>query len=169
MKFKMVATPSDQRRSLVLAATFFVVAFAIIGSRVIASTKLLQRATPQLTDVESLRPYLGPLGDSVAVRNHSTSALTIHDPFNASNGVAPTIAEPKAAGTPRRKSARSPWVVTTVLLEGSRKSAIVNDKWVNLGDSLADGSRLTAVERDHVIVTDAKGVPHRISIQGGET
>lgn len=165
----MATAQTDQRRSLILAATFFVVAFAIFGSRVIASTNRLQRTTPPLTDVESLRPYLAPLGDSAAARSETTTAMVIRDPFAMPNRVVPAIRDAKATRMSPRASVRSPWVVTTVLLEGSRKSAIVNDKWVNLGDALADGSRLTAVERDHVIVTDAKGVQHRISIQGGGT
>jgi hypothetical protein len=146
-----------------------VVAFAIVANRVIASTRALQRTAPPLTDVESLQPYLAPLGDQAAARNDSAAVVAIRDPFVAPGPVAPTITTAKTARISSRGTARSPWVVTTVLVEGTRKSAIVNDRWVNLGDSLADGSRLTAVERDHVIVTDAKGVQHRISIQGGET
>jgi hypothetical protein len=160
----MATAQTDQRRSLVLAATFFVVAFAIVANRVIGSTKQLQRAAPPLTDVESLQPYLAPLSGSVA-RSDSAPVVATRDPFGPSARPVPMVSAVK----PPVRSSRSRWVVTTVLLEGSRRSAIVNDNWVNLGDSLADGARLTAVERDHVIVTDAKGVRHRVSIQGGET
>jgi hypothetical protein len=161
----MATAQTDQRRSLTIAATFFVVAFAILAVRIISSTKTLQRPVPPLSDVESLRPFLAPLADKGMVSADSATATATRDPFGTP---APTATIVKSAISRRpaaRAKARSPWIVTTILLEGSRKSAIVNDTWVNLGDSLADGSRLTAVERDHVIVTDAKGVRHTVSIQ----
>ena len=61
------------------------------------------------------------------------------------------------------------WVVSSILFEGSKRSAIVNNAWVSVGDALGGGSRLTAVERDHIVVTDAKGVRHVVPIQGGES
>jgi len=164
----MATAPTDQRRSLIVAATFFVVAFAILANRIIASTKLLQRSTPPLADLESLRPYLAPLADSATVRAESAVTAAIRDPFGATSP-APIVTPGIGARQVTRTSRRTPWVVTTILLDGSRKSAIVNDTWVNLGDSLAGGSRLTAVERDHVVVTDAKGVRHTIALQGGES
>jgi hypothetical protein len=165
----MATAQTDQRRSLTLAAIFFVVAFGIFANRIIASTKMLQRSSPPLSDLESLRPYLAPLADSATARADSAATAATRDPFGATNAGA-TIAAPAIGAKPgTRTNERTLWVVTTILLEGSRKSAIVNDVWVNLGDSLAGGSRLTAVERDHVVVTDAKGVRHKISIQGGES
>ena len=76
----------------------------------------------------------------------------------------------KATGSVRpTKVEGGHWVVSSILFEGSEKSAIVNNAWVTIGDTLGGGSRLTAVESDHIVVTDAKGVRHKVPIQGGES
>jgi len=59
------------------------------------------------------------------------------------------------------------WVVSSILFEESRRSAIVNNAWVNVGDPLGNGARVTAIERKYVIVTDANGTRHVVPIKGG--
>jgi hypothetical protein len=162
----MTPAPTDQRRSLLLAASFFVVALAIASARVIASTKDLQHSTAPITEVDALRPFLSSLrGDSGGDKGSVVAAA--RDPFMSSETPATSsFGARRPVATDKR---RDPWVVTTILLDGTRRSAIVNNTWVSVGDPLGDGSRLTAVERDHVVVTDANGIRHKVSIQGGES
>ncbi|HEY6220743.1 MAG TPA: hypothetical protein VIV65_11880 [Gemmatimonadaceae bacterium] len=155
-------------RTPLIIATLLVAALAIAGTRLVASTKALQTAPAPAADVQALITYLAPLPTDSAAAVDSTVTIA-RDPFvEISSSAAPVPAQIGAASTSKRSSTQR-WIVSSILLEGSRKSAIVNDVWVNLGDSLAGGSRLTAVERDHVIVTDANGVRHKVPIQGGET
>jgi hypothetical protein len=102
----------------------------------------------------------------------TTSGIVVaRDPFVAVElaPISGTSSGSVSATSPRIPSAAQPWVVSSILVEGSNRSAIVNNTWVTVGDSLAGGSHLTAVERDHVVVTDAQGVRHTVSIQGGES
>src|ERR1041385_1238700 len=164
----MPAGQPDRMRTPLIIATLLVAALAIAGTRLVASTKALQTAPAPAADVQALITYLAPLpADSAAAVDSSVTIA--RDPFvEISASAAPVPAQIGAANNSKRSSTQR-WIVSSILLEGSRKSAIVNDVWVNLGDSLAGGSRLTAVERDHVIVTDANGVRHKVPIQGGET
>jgi len=67
---------------------------------------------------------------------------------------------------PSTRGAVQQWVVSSILFEDSKRSAILNNAWVNVGDALAGGARVTAIERKYVIVTDAKGNRQVVPIQG---
>ena len=147
-------------------------ALTIVARRAIQSgSEVGARALP-VADLQSLSPYLTPLPNASALAIGGSNAMVVtRDPF-ASTGVA----RAGNSSSPTAVGARLPmpadgqnWVVSTIVFEGSKKSAIVNNAWVTIGDTLGGGSRLTAVERDHVVVTDAKGVRHKVPIQGGES
>ena len=151
-------------------STLVVAGLAIAGTRFIRSTKTLQSATAPTSDVQALITYLAPLpADSAPASIDSGIGAIVRDPFVEVSTSAASMPAPTTAGDKSKRPRNQRWVVTSVLLEGSRRSAIVNDVWVNVGDSIVGGSRLTAVERDHVVVTDANGVRHKVAIQGGET
>ena len=154
-----------------LAAALLATALTIVALRTITAGREVAAVALPVTDLQSLSPFLGPLRDlSASVKNFTNAAIVARDPF------APTRVA--RVENPARTTADAhlsmagvaePWIVSSILFDGSRKSAIVNDVWVNVGDTLSGGSHLTAVERDHIVVTDAKGVRHKVPIQGGES
>jgi hypothetical protein len=117
-----------------------------------------------------LMAFASPVPDSLrSVGAPSDSLVLRRDPF---------VAQPMGhvAAAPRAADEREPaprietenWHVTTTLVSGSRRAALINDALVYVGDPLPDGSRLTTVERDHVVVTDQKGAAHRVAVARGD-
>jgi hypothetical protein len=166
----MPQKPTDRRRSLVAAAAAIFVVLWILSLRAIATgQEAAGRALPP-GDPAALMPFIVPLGQrSLLAQADSDTMVVQRDPF-----VSPTIvrsnrsaATATGANSPT-KDEEPRWVVAAILVEQSRRSALVNDAWVTIGDPLGGGSHLTAVERDHIIVTDARGVRHIVPIQGGE-
>jgi hypothetical protein len=168
----MATAPADQR-PVFIAAALFVVALTILATRYVNSAAAIEAKPLPAADLQAASLFLTPLSDtSMTTPVVAHAVAQSRDPFAtvrtmAGQGLPDASARPSTSLPPRPASSQ-PWVVSTILLEGSRKSAIVNNVWVAVGDSLGGGSRLTEVERDHVIVTDAKGVRHKVSIQGGE-
>ena len=167
----MATAAGDQQRMRMVAATLLVSALTIVAQRMIKAGGEVGTLPLPVADLQSLSPFLGPLRDSSRLaKSVGNDAIVItRDPFappRVARADAPSRTTvgalvPTATGVEH-------WVVSTILFEGPKKSAIVNDAWVTVGDSLGGGSRLTAVERDHIVVTDAKGVRHKVPIQGGE-
>src|SRR5258708_334390 len=167
----MAPAAGDQQRLRMVAATLLVSALTIVAQRMIKVGRDVGAVVLPVADLQSLSPFLGPLRNASAVVKTVSNAVVIaRDPFapprapRAENPARTTVDAhvPKAV-------AGELWVVSTILFDGPKRSAIVNDAWVTIGDTLGGGSRLTAVERDHIVVTDAKGVRHEVTIQGGES
>ena len=117
-------------------------------------------------NLAQLAPYTSPLSDTLRTFPASTDSITPRrDPLLGQP--IPHTAEEKPAGdeqpTRPRNNAEA-WRVTTTLMAGSRRAALINDELVYVGDPLPDGSRLTTVERDHVVVTDQKGAAHTVAV-----
>jgi hypothetical protein len=167
----MATTAGDQQRLRMLAAALLASTLTIVALRTIKAGREVGAQALPIADLQALTPFLRPLTDSSVLAKNVTNATVItRDPF--------ALTRVARSGIPARTTvgAHLPmavggelWVVSTILFEGSKKSAIVNNAWVTIGDTLGGGSRLTAVERDHIVVTDAKGVRHKVPIQGGES
>ncbi len=115
--------------------------------------------------ITDLLPYATPVADSTRVITAASApAAPVRDPFAAQATARPP--EPRAGVTrtalPRIE--KGTWHVTTTLLSGSRRAALINDELIYVGDPLPDGSRLTTVEHDHVVVTDQKGAAHTVAV-----
>jgi hypothetical protein len=167
----MATTAGDQQRLSLVAAALFASALTIIALRTIKAGREVEARALPVADLQSLSPFLRPLTDTSVLARRVTNAMVVtRDPF-APTGVARSENPSRATvdtHLPMPANGEQ-WVVSTILFEGSKKSAIVNNAWVTIGDTLGGGSRLTAVERDHIVVTDAKGVRHNVPIQGGES
>ena len=165
----MAMTPGDKQRSRLVIAVLITSAMAVFAVRSIKAGRLLAAQPVPAEDLQSLSPFLKPLTNgSIGITGSASAMMVTRDPF-ASTGIARTGSTRTPIGAPVPAAGGQRWVVSTILLEGSRRSAIINDAWVTVGDSLSGGSRLTAVERDHIVVTDANGVRHKVPIQGGES
>jgi hypothetical protein len=121
-------------------------------------------------DLQSLASYLTPLPDSGSLaQDRPITMVVARDPFllTGTAGASASRGRGNGAGS-RSKAGEGQWVVSSILLEGARRSAIVNNVWVNVGDTVGSGAKVTAIEPDHIVVTDANGVRHTVSLQGGE-
>jgi len=167
-----MATPRvNRQRSTLLATAVVAGVLLFVAQQAIAAGKEVGARAQPAADLQSLLPFIAPLSDSSLLAHGPTNAMVVtRDPF-APTGVARAANVARTPGKSRRPTTidGQRWVVSTILFEGSRKSAIVNNAWVNIGDSLGGGARLSAVETDHVVVTDDKGVRHKVPIQGGES
>jgi hypothetical protein len=121
------------------------------------------------TDLQMLSSFMAPLPDTANLAGAGGGSMVVdRDPFGSTMPAprAPT----RSSGTPQSRpttGGSQQWVVSSILFEDSRRSAIVNNAWVSVGDPLGGGARVTAIERKYVIVTDANGNRHVVPIQGG--
>lgn len=118
-------------------------------------------------NLAQLAPYTAPLSDTLRTIPSATDSIAPRrDPF-LGQPVPRVAAEKQPAGADEAPPARAnteAWRVTTTLMAGNRRAALINDALVYVGDPLPDGSRLTTVERDHVVVTDQKGAAHTVAV-----
>lgn len=164
----MSKPPADR---IIIGIAVTALALTALSLRFISSATAGTTQPVPETNLQALTPYLSPVADSTLLAESSGGTIVVaRDPF--ATATAPIRSGPPAttpiAPRPTAEPGES-WVVSSISLEGTRRSAIVNNAWVNVGDALGSGSRLTAIERDHIIVTDAKGIRHKVSIQGGES
>ena len=112
-----------------------------------------------------LSAFVAPLPSSPTESDAGTvSHVAARDPFRT------RAASPKpapVATVASETTGESRWVVSSILFDGAKRSAIVNDAWVSVGDELDNGARVTAIERTHLVVTDMKGIRHTVPIKGG--
>jgi hypothetical protein len=166
----METAPADQQRPVFIAAAFFAAALMLFAARAIKTGDQIAAFPLPAADLDAIASFLSPLPTVSPGRTPAGSQNIVieRDPF-VTTGVASSQVGAAAgvAAAPVKPTSKQPWIVSTIMIEGSRRSAIVNDEWVNVGDPLTGGSRLTAVERDHIVVTDAKGIRHSVPIQGG--
>src|SRR3954465_6661569 len=135
-------TPATDRKRLALV----VVAVASVGLAVL-SLKVLNAAAVAVSkpipvaDIQSLSAYLAPLSDSTSLAVSGNGTMVGQsDPFGPTvpaarspiRGIAPS-------GTAMTASVQQ-WAVSSILFEGSKRSAIVNNAWVSVGDPLDGGA-----------------------------
>jgi hypothetical protein len=167
----MPPSQDDKRHVWLFGIGVTLVIIAVFGWRAMrAPTRLGPVPTSiSVADLEALLPYAQPgTGVPRTPRVQPEPAAVARDPFTAvetpirvSRGPAGDV--PKVVTTQRELS------VTAILITESRRAAVINDVLVSLGDQLPGGSRLIAVERDHVIVTDAKGARRTINVNDGNS
>ena len=162
-------TPATDRPRLALVVTAVAsVGLAALSVRILDAASVTVAKQVPVNDLRSLTAYLAPLPDSASLAVGAFgSMLGEPDPFGAP---APAGRAEAAGVTPSgsapAKGSSQQWVVSSILFEDSRRSAIVNDAWVNVGDPLDGGARLAAIERKFVVVTDARGNRLTVPLQG---
>ena len=117
-------------------------------------------------NIAPLMPYVAPIGDLPRTGDEPSLAATapVRDPFDD----APSSRAEERAAPAVKQPAVPHWSVSATMLTGAKGAAIINDRLVYVGDAIPGGSRLTAVERDRVTVTDANGAPHVLTVKEGE-
>ena len=166
-------TSPDDRTSVWLG----IAALAIIGIGIVEWRALRVPTGPAAQQTASLPPgadvsdilgYLSPdtSAASSTVRQQSSGSIAlVRDPFNKSEAPAGSFANTRGASRSLARS--STWTVNAVLITPSYRAAIINDVLVQLGGALSDGTRLTSVEHDHVVLTDPRGTRRKIDVKEG--
>lgn len=117
-------------------------------------------------NVAQLAEFTSPLSDTLRTIPVVRDSIVLRrDPF--AGQPVPRATDDKVAtvaAAPEREKNADAWHVTTTLMAGSRRAALINDALIYVGDRLPDGSRLTTVERDHVVVTDKLGAAHTVAV-----
>ena len=124
--------------------------------------------SPQLSQ---LMPYTEPSADTVAtLRRGDDSIMLARDPFGPGTVPRPIRVVRRPTPVMANSSGASLWDVTATLIAGGRRAAVINDVLIYVGDDVPWGGRegggtLTAVERDHIVITDSKGTAHKLAVK----
>jgi hypothetical protein len=170
-------SPAIDRQSLYLGAAAVAFAALVVASARMVKTASAVGETPlPVSGIATISPYLRPSMDTGRLASTPAVGSTIRrDPL--SGGIAPPVRDVKrvittaAAAAATEKPAAvdaTQWVVSSILFEATRRSAIVNNAWVTVGDPVGGGGRLSGIERKHVVVTDPNGIQHIVPIRRGE-
>jgi hypothetical protein len=161
-------TPATDRHRIALAVVAVVsVGLAALSFRILNAAAATARKPIPANDLQSLSAYLAPLPDSGSLAAGAFGSMVGEpDPFGAPAPVG-RAAVTAPVETVSRKPPRPQRVVSSILFEDSRRSAIVNDSWVSVGDALGGGARVAAIERKYVVVMDAKGMRLNVPLQDG--
>ena len=162
-------TPAADRQRLFLMV--FAVASVVLSSlsfRVVSAAVATSDKPVPTADLQALSAYLAPLPDSTTLAVSTNGTMVGEsDPFGLTAPVVPPAVRGTTGAALPSKPGDRRWVVSSILFEDSRRSAILNDKWVTVGELLDDGARVSAIERKHVVITDAKGNRLVVPFQGG--
>jgi hypothetical protein len=163
-----MATPAgDRQRLILLAVAISLAALGAGGWRVISGSRKVAARPLPTADLRGISSFLAPLSDTASLAQGEPGTMVVNrEPFLAPGGIAQTT-RPSPLAVPPKDLVTRGWVVSSILFEDTRRSAIVDNQWVSVGDGLAGGARVTAIERKHVVVTDANGVRHVVPIKGG--
>jgi hypothetical protein len=164
----MPSSPHKAAQAWLAAIAMAVLLTGVVGWRTLSAVSATAAPPPATSDLESLKKFLTPISDStIPVSALGSPPLISHDPFGTTPAAVATFVATTADTTPVAKPVAGPWVVNAVMITGSYRAAIINDALVTLGNKLSDGTRLTAVERDHVVLTDTQGMKRIITVRDG--
>ncbi len=160
---------TDRQRLSLIGIAITSVALTALAMRTLTAASATAAKPFPAADFQGLSAFLAPLPDTASLAGARLGTMVVdRDPFGSAAPLAPASPRRQGATTSRPTPGRSQqWVVSSILFEDSRRSAIVNNSWVTVGDLLGGGARVTAIERKHVVVTDINGTRHVVPIQGG--
>lgn len=166
----MPTPATDRQRNILIGVAVTSVALAAFAMRTLSAATVVAAKPLPKADLQTVTAFLGPLPDSTSLAGVAAGFMVEdRDPFGAATIASNPRVRNTGADSSRPKAAEGrQWVVSSILFEDTKRSAIVNNAWVSVGDPVGGGARLTAIERKHVVVTDANGTRHIVSIQGGE-
>lgn len=167
----MATTPDKARQLWLLGILLALAAVAVAGERSLRPPpRLGALAGPApVAALQPLVPYLALDSLRTTAVSATPAPVTIaRDPFHPSEVESRAPKMTVAAADSRVVEPPRPSLnVSAILISDSRRAAVIDDVIVNLGGALPGGGHLTAVERDHVVVTDAKGARRTININSG--
>jgi hypothetical protein len=118
---------------------------------------------PTPAELDSLRGYVVRSAPETQAPKPATSPIRVagSDPF----------AKVARWETPKYSTNAGPiparWVVSTIMITDNRRVAVINGVLASPGTVLPGGARVLVIEPDHVVLSEANGTRHEISVQGG--
>lgn len=110
-----------------------------------------------------LSRYVGPVAGRAVSYETLDARGDGRDPFTEERLY---IAEPPRAPV-RAPAVEGGWVASAILITSDRRSAVVNDEIVSVGDVVPGGARVVAIERDRVVIVTPAGVRRTLTVQPG--
>ena len=108
-----------------------------------------QQTTISPMQLETLANYLRPLPPTQLPR--------LVEPVIRPRDVSDDFMALPGGDEPSLAPAAPTWVVTAILITDTRRVAVVNEDLVTIGSTVRGGARVTAIERDHVVLTEPGG------------
>jgi hypothetical protein len=143
-----------------------VIAAAAGGKWAVDATRLAtmpSAALPTPAELDSLRGYVVRTEPAAQSSRPAVPVVGIvgSDPFaSVTRGETPRYSDKGITPLPAR------WVVSTIMITDSRRVAVINGVLAAPGTVLPGGARVLTIEPDHVVLAEANGVRHEISVQG---
>jgi hypothetical protein len=158
---------SENRRLLQIGVLVIpVVAAAAGGKWAVDATRLAampSASLPTAAELDSLRGYVVRTAPAAQAPKATVSAFAI--------GGADPFAKVARWESPRYSAEAVPvaarWVVSTIMITDSRRVAVINGVLASPGTLLPGGARVLIIEPDHVVLSEANGTRHEISVQSG--
>ena len=166
----MTTVTRDPQQVWLGGAVLAVAVVSVVVWRSLQSVSAPLAAAPATVDLIHLTAYLAPVTDSAAVASAALDTSVVpRDPFGSAPAAEVITAGPDDTVAQPAKTQASHWIVNAVLITGSYRAAVINDALVTLGGKFGDGARVTEIERDHVVVTDARGAKRTITVRDGNS
>ena len=110
-----------------------------------------------------LTPYVEPVAGRAVAYEEASPEYETRDPFSP---VSLYVTEEPVVDRPVAVE-EAGWVASAILITQDRRSAVIDDQIVSVGDVLGGGARVVAIERDHVEIVTPAGVRRRLTVQPG--
>jgi hypothetical protein len=118
--------------------------------------------SPRTTPALDFGQFAAPLADS-GTRQRTPLALRV-DPLDGlagESGVAPRVGGPTVSTSRRTRQ------LTAILIADERPVAVIDGSVVNVGDTLPDGARITAIRSDRVSIIERTGQHRSLTLSPG--
>lgn len=165
---------ANSQRMLAATVPLLLVSTTILARRVIDAPSPARPAPPAVAVLlavgDSASLYLSGGGGS-AMAPIAPHYEAVADPFRTVAALAPRSVAPgnsplPAYDAPTPAPPRRP-ALSAILITDSRRAAVIDEQLVGVGDALADGARVTAVEQNFVIVTARDGSRRQLTLPNG--
>ncbi len=145
---------------LIAAVTFLALS---VLKRKTGDAPVLSSVIPTVESLDSLGHYLSPVqAPAVPVLdNISQLRMDNSDPFGSETDV--TSSTPPQAGPVIALPTQ--YVLSAILISTDNRLAVVNELLVSVGTVLPGGTRVTAIEPDHIVIVAPSGVRRMLTVK----
>ncbi|MBA3656307.1 MAG: hypothetical protein H0W69_03030 [Gemmatimonadaceae bacterium] len=124
---------------------------------------ILSSVIPTAENMDSLGRYLAPLQATAVPVLDNVSQLRIDnsDPFRSeTDSTSETVPQAATILTPPTQ-----YVLSAILISTDNRLAVVNETLVSIGTVLPGGTRVTAIEPDHIVIVAPSGIRRMLTVK----
>lgn len=118
---------------------------------------------PDPDALAALSGYVQPVAGRGVAYEPLDAQREVRDPF----AVVPLYIAERGPAPVEHEAAEQSWVASAILITRDRRSAVIDDEIVAIGDMVRGGARVVAIERDHVDIVTPAGVRRTLTVQPG--